>query len=68
VQRPDREVSEEELLGRVVAIERGTRRLNPRLTFGQRLASHLLRRSETATGALVRMGLLGDKRLGPGRL
>jgi hypothetical protein len=43
---PDPPVSPEELLGRVTAILRGGRRLNPRLTRWARVASWFLARSE----------------------
>ncbi len=45
----DAPVAPEELLGRVTAIERGRRRVNPRLTLGRRLGAWVLRHSELAT-------------------
>ena len=49
----DAPVSSHELLGRVTAIERGSRRIIPRLTFWGRMASWILRRSEFCTRILL---------------
>jgi hypothetical protein len=51
--RDDPPVSSHELLGRVTAIERGSRRLNPRLTFWSSIASSILRRSDFLTRILL---------------
>jgi signal peptidase len=50
----DAPISSHELLGRVTAIERGSRRLTPRQSIASRLASWILCRSELATRALLR--------------
>jgi hypothetical protein len=50
----DAPVSSHELLGRVTAIERGSRRIVPRLTFWGRTASWILRRSEFCVRLLLR--------------
>jgi hypothetical protein len=49
----DPPVSRDELLGRITAIQRGNRRIVPRLTFWSRLASWLLCRSEFCTRVMV---------------
>jgi signal peptidase I len=46
-------VSSREMLGRVVAIERGSRRLSPRKHAIDRFVSPILRRSDLATHALL---------------
>ena len=53
--RNDPPISSHELLGRVTAIERGSRRVNPRLTFWRRIASAILSRSEFCTRVLLWM-------------
>jgi len=45
----DPQVSSHELLGRITSIQRGHRRIIPRLTFRGRIASWTLRRSEFCT-------------------
>jgi hypothetical protein len=49
----DPPVSQEELLGRITAIQRGNHRIVPRLTFWGRMASWILRRSEFCTRVLL---------------
>jgi hypothetical protein len=49
----DAPVSSGELLGRVTAIERGSRRLNPRLTFWRQIGASILSRSEFCTRLLL---------------
>ena len=58
----DAPVSSHQLLGRVTAIERGHRRIVPRLTFFGRIASWILGRSEFCTRVVLRVGkmLIGD--------
>ncbi len=51
----DAPVSPEELLGRVTAIVRRGRRMDPRLTLGDRVASWVLSRSELFTRLAVRL-------------
>lgn len=55
----DPQVSSHELLGRVTSIQRGNRRIVPRLTFWGQMASWILRRSEFCTRVLLRLGTLG---------
>jgi signal peptidase len=50
----DPQVSSRELLGRVTSIQRGHRRIVPRLTFRGRVASWILRRSEFLTRMMIR--------------
>jgi hypothetical protein len=52
----DAPVSSHQLLGRVTAIERGSRRLTPHQSAVSRLASWILSRSELATRVLLRIG------------
>ena len=52
----DAPVSSQELLGRVTAIVRGSRRLSPRRSLAGRLASGVLCRSNLATRALLWLG------------
>ncbi len=52
---PDPPVAPEELLGRVTAILRGGRRLEPRLTRWRRLASWVFSHSETCTRLVLRL-------------
>jgi len=49
----DAPVSSHELLGRVTAIERGSRRLTPHQSVASRLISWILRRSDFATRVLL---------------
>jgi hypothetical protein len=49
----DPQVSSRELLGRITFIQRGHRRIVPRLTFWGRIASWILRRSEFCTRVLL---------------
>jgi hypothetical protein len=56
----DAPVSSHELLGRVTAIERGSRRIVPRLTFWGRIASWVLCRSEFCTRVLLRFSRKQD--------
>ena len=51
----DAPVSSQQLLGRVVSIERGSRRLVPRCSIATRLASWILRQSEFATIVVLRL-------------
>jgi hypothetical protein len=51
----DAPVSSHTLLGRVVAIERGSRRLIPRQSTATRLASWILSKSEFATRVVLKM-------------
>jgi hypothetical protein len=51
--RNDPPISSHELLGRVTAIERGSRRVNPRLTFWRSIASCVLSRSDFLTRILL---------------
>ena len=53
VGRHDAPISSQELLGRVTAIERGSRRLTPHQSVATRLVSRLLRRSNFATRVLL---------------
>jgi signal peptidase I len=55
VHRNDAPVSNHELLGRVTAIARGGRRVNPRLTLPKRVAAWILRRSDLYTRALLHL-------------
>ena len=50
----DPQVSSRELLGRITSIQRGHRRIVPRLSFWGRIASWILRRSEFCTRLLLR--------------
>jgi hypothetical protein len=52
---PDRPIAPEELLGRVTAILRGGRRLEPRLTPWGRFASWVLSRSDLCTKLALRL-------------
>jgi len=52
---PDAPVSSEELLGRVTAILRGSRRLGPRLTRWHRAASWLFSRSDLCARLALRL-------------
>jgi hypothetical protein len=63
VRRNDAPVSGQELLGRVAAIERGSRRVDPRLTFWRSIASYILCRSDFLTRILL--GLHHALRLKP---
>jgi signal peptidase len=56
VRRNDAPISSHELLGRVTAIERGARRLNPRQTFWSRIGASILSRSEFCTGLALKLG------------
>jgi len=58
----DAPVSSHQLLGRVTAIERGSRQITPHQSVASRLASWILCRSELATQALLRVRSWG---LGP---
>jgi hypothetical protein len=49
----DPPVSQDQLLGRISAIQRGNRRLVPRLTLWSRTASWIIRRSEFCTRVLL---------------
>ena len=49
----DPQVSSHELLGRITSIQRGSRRIVPRLTFRGRIASWILGRSEFCTRVLL---------------
>jgi hypothetical protein len=51
----DPQVSSHELLGRITSIQRGHRRIVPRLTFWGQIASWILRRSEFCTRLLLRL-------------
>jgi signal peptidase I len=51
----DAPISSHELLGRVTAIERGSRRLTPHQSVASRLASWILCRSEFCTGLVLRL-------------
>ena len=51
----DPQVSSHELLGRITSIQRGHRRIVPRLTFWGRMASCILRRSEFCTRVVLRV-------------
>jgi signal peptidase len=51
----DAPVSSHELLGRVVSIQRGSRRLSPHLTFWNKIGSSILSRSEFCTRLLLRL-------------
>jgi signal peptidase I len=53
--QPDSPVSPEELLGRVTAILRGGRRIEPRLTRWGRVASWILSRSDLCTWLALRL-------------
>jgi len=55
----DPPVSSHELLGRVVAIERGSRRLYPHLTFWRRIGASILSRSEFCTRLMLRLRKTG---------
>jgi len=55
VEGNDAPVSSPELLGRVAAIERGSRRLTPHQSLASRLASWILCRSDLATRVLLRL-------------
>jgi signal peptidase I len=56
VEGSDAPVSSHELLGRVTAIERGSRQLIPAQSVGSRLISWILCRSGLATRMLLRVG------------
>ena len=56
----DAPVSSHELLGRVMAIERGSRRIVPRLTFWRRIASWVLCRSDFCIRVLLRFSRKQD--------
>jgi hypothetical protein len=62
----DAPLSSHELLGRVTAIERGSRRLNPHLTFWRRIGSSILSRSDFCTRLLMRLRKSGTKAPGLG--
>ena len=51
----DAPAGEKEIVGRVVAISRRGRPVNPDFTLGRRLASYLLRHSEFCVRALLRL-------------
>jgi hypothetical protein len=51
----DPPVAPEELLGRVTAIERGRRHLNPRLTLRRRVGAWVLRRSDFCARAVLHL-------------
>jgi hypothetical protein len=55
LEQTDPPVSAEELLGCVTWVQRGHRRLGPRLTLWGRATSWVLRRSEFCTRALLRL-------------
>lgn len=55
----DAPVSSHELLGRVVSIQRGSRRLSAHLTFWNKIGSSILSRSEFCTRLLVRLRRIG---------
>ena len=55
----DAPVSSDAMLGRVIAIERGHRRIVPRQSGASRFVSWILCRSELATRLLLRLGGLG---------
>jgi len=57
----DAPVSSHETLGRVTALERGSRRLNPRLTFWRRIGASILSRSEFCTRLLLRLRKTGSR-------
>jgi hypothetical protein len=57
----DAPVFSHEVLGRVTAIVRGSRRIVPRLTFWVRITSWILRRSEFCTRVLLRAILIGNR-------
>ena len=60
VARPDAPVSEAELVGRVVSVRRGGRKVDPRFTARRKMAAWALRRSELLTrvvlGVVARIG------------
>ena len=60
----DAPISRGQLLGRVAAIERGSRRFTPRRSVAGRLASWLLSRSDLATRALLKVGTRGGQHRG----
>jgi len=60
----DPPVSSHELLGRVTAIERGSRRLTPHQSSASRLFSWILCRSELATKVVLRIRGLGARDAG----
>jgi signal peptidase I len=55
VGRNDAPVSSDELLGRVIAIERGSRRLTPHQSLASRLASWIFSRSEVAIRVVLKV-------------
>ncbi len=57
--RNDPPISRHELLGRVVAIERGSRHLSPRRTSWQRIGAAILSRSEFCTRVVLGLRLAG---------
>jgi hypothetical protein len=59
VRRNDPPLSRHEILGRVTAIQRGSRRFAPHQTMASRLASWILRRSELATRVVLKLGIRG---------
>ena len=61
VESNDLPVSSGELLGRVTAIERGSRRLTPHQSSASRLISWILCRSELATKVVLRIRGLGAR-------
>jgi signal peptidase I len=58
---PDAPVSAADVLGRVISIERGRRRKDPRLTLFRRFIAWALRRSELTTRVLLHI----QRRFGP---
>ena len=57
--RNDAPVPSREILGRVIAIERGSRHLAPRQSFADRLASWILSRSDFATRVVLKLSKAG---------
>jgi hypothetical protein len=49
----DAPISADEILGRIVAIERGARRLDPRQTLWQKIGAFIVSRSEFCTRAVL---------------
>ncbi len=62
----DAPVSSHELLGRAITIERGSCRLNPRLTLWRRIVASILSRSEFCTRLLLRLRKTVTKKRGRG--
>jgi signal peptidase I len=57
MRQPDSPLAPPEVLGRVVEVTRGPRRVSPRLTFWRKIAAAILSRSELCTRLVLRLQL-----------